>query len=731
MALALSKHVRLLLGGVICVAAATVCIVLFGPNLGKDRTQLIAQLQSPRPEERALAIKKLAAQNRAEDLVFFTAGAKDLSAIVRGEAAHALGQSADTRVVDLLGELLADPDEQVESKAALALAHFKSDKAKAYLTLQYSRQGRSTRLAIVEALRTAHVQHAMATAVSAEAKAIWDRNLGTLSEAGALAEQAAAAEELGRSGRPEAVAKLEQLAQQGQVMLAAAAVRGLGHAQDRSASPRIALLLGESHPELREASIDALRELGDPVAVQRLAAVALENSAASAAATRALVGFTRSPETDGALCQIAADGGEEAQSAAATAMAARGGCPMDAFLKRLPPAKRVGRLPDGRTKDAAEAALSAIAGLGPSAKDALPQVLPLLSDPDPRVRELAFRALAGVADSSTAKQVSLAFSEEQKRVEAGRADWVKPALPLQYTAGFEPAIRALSEPPATAKAIQRGADMRAKVAELDNQRAAAAGKILRQERAPHELVDDVLPAQLAPYAAGLIAMGAVHAPDARALLDGARDDDEVEVRTAAYLGLVGLGEGALKDAENGLFDSSLEVRNAVAEALGRAGRGGQGTLIDALPKLAGEKLSVLRALRGNALDASAVPVLLTLVQTGGAESVLAAHLLGEMKAKEAVPALLKIVDDPTAAAQREALWALGQIGDRQAAASVGRALASESAELRAAAAEALAQIGGPDQIEALEALEGDYDVRVRSATSAALAKLKPSTGSTK
>lgn len=725
MALASSKHVRLLLGGVVCVAAATLCLVLFGPRLGKDRTQLIAQLQSPRPEERALAIKKLAAQNRGEDLVFFTAATKDLSAIVRGEAANALGKSADPRVVDLLGELLADPDEDVESKAAMALAHFKNDKARAYLTLQYGRQGRSTRMAIVQALETANVKDAMATAVAAEAKATWGRNLTALSEAGALAEQAAAAEELGRSGRPDAVQKLEQLAKQGQVMLAAAAVRGLGHAQDPAVAERIALLLGESHPELREASFEALRELGNPAVAKPLTAVALEKSAASEAATRTLVSFPRSEETDAALCQVVLDGGEEAQATAGLAMAARGGCPLDELLKRLPSEKHTGRLYEGRTKLLAEAALHAVAGLGPTAKAAVPQVLPLLADPDPQVRALAFLALAGVGDPSTAEATAKAFAEEQKQVALARADWVTAPLPKTYGPGFEPEVRELSRSPAAVSAGKRSADLLEKVAALDNQRAAAAGKILRQERVPHELVDDLTAEQLAPYAAGLQAMGAVHAEGARELLDAARDDDAVQVRVAAYRGLVGLGDSALKDAENGLFDASMEVRTTVAEALGKAGKGGQAALLDALPKLAGEKLDVLRALDGTLLPASAAPVIAPLLRAGGAESSLAAHLLGQLKASAAVPDLLKIVEDPTAAAQREAIWALGQIADPKAATVVGHELLSESAELRAAAAEALAQLGGADQLAALRALEGDYDVRVRTAAKAALAKLSP------
>src|SRR5688572_31439605 len=108
-------------------------LVLASCRPGRD--QLLADLQSPRPETRALAVKQLADQGRPEDLPLFTQAAKDLTAVVRSEAALALGKSQDPRVVDLLGELLEDPDEQVQERAAMALSEVKGDKAKAYLTL--------------------------------------------------------------------------------------------------------------------------------------------------------------------------------------------------------------------------------------------------------------------------------------------------------------------------------------------------------------------------------------------------------------------------------------------------------------------------------------------------------------------------------------------------------------------------------------------------------------------
>ena len=63
----------------------------------------------------------------------------------------------------------------------------------------------------------------LAEVVAAESKAIWERNLLTLSE-GSLPERVGAAEELGRSGRPEAFNRLLPLVRDSQVVLAAAAL---------------------------------------------------------------------------------------------------------------------------------------------------------------------------------------------------------------------------------------------------------------------------------------------------------------------------------------------------------------------------------------------------------------------------------------------------------------------------------------------------------------------------
>ena len=202
--------------------------------------------------------------------------------VARGRAGEVIarGKTEDPRSVDLLGEALADPEEQVQQAAAAALASFRTDKARSYLTLQYSRRGHTTRMAIVRALKGTNIPGAMASVVVAEAKAIWDRTTKVLSD-GTLPERIGAAEELGRSGRPEAVNRLVPLLQDKHVALAAAAARGLGLAGDPRAVPALAALLDENYPDLREAACEALGRLGDPSALPKLLALAKEKSPTS------------------------------------------------------------------------------------------------------------------------------------------------------------------------------------------------------------------------------------------------------------------------------------------------------------------------------------------------------------------------------------------------------------------------------------------------------------------
>jgi HEAT repeat protein len=681
---------------------AFTAVVLGGCSSGRDK--LIADLQSARPEVRALAVKQLAEKFDSEDVGLFTQAARDPVAIVRAEAMTALGRSQDERVVDLLGEALGDSDELVQLKAAAALASFKSAKARGYLTLQYSRRGRSTRLAIVQALKGANIPGAMASVVAAEATAIWERNLKVL-QSGTLPERVGAAEELGRSGRPEAVNRLVSLLKDNQVVLAAAAARGLGYAQDTRAVPALTALLDENFPELREAACEALAALGDASALPKLLAVAQEKSPASPFATAAILALPKTPDTGKALCDLALTGSEQDVLAAGREMRRRGGCPVDPVAEKLKSA-------------APQAALAAIAAIGPSLKELAPKVTPLLTSTDPLTRKLAVDALAELGDPSTAAAVLKAWDTELRALEPVRSDWIPAELPTTFAPGFDPSQPLpIDDPSAVVKS--RTSELFRRVEALDAQRAQQAGKVLVKARPPREVIDDGTEEQLKVLASLVRALGRLKIDGARERVQPFTRDGSVSLRAAAWSALAALGE----DAKEGLVDGERAVQSATAQALVDSGPEGQRTVLNTIGQLAGDRTRLLEPLRGHVPPRDTAPVLVALIKEGGAEAALAAAILGEMQASEAVPALLALLEDQTAVARREVLFVLGRLRDPRAADVVARDLYSDRAEIRAAAADAVGQLGATQQLEAVDALKGDYYRAVRDAASAAVARL--------
>jgi HEAT repeat protein len=688
-------------------ALALVVFAAFAAGCPGGRDKLIADLQSPRPEVRALAVKKLGEKVDSDDVGLFTQAARDPVAIVRAEAMVALGKSQDPRVVDLLGEALADPDEGVELAAAASLATIKTDKARTYLTLQYSRRGRSTRVAIVQALKGINVPGAMASVVAAEASSIWERNLKVLTE-GSVPERVGAAEELGRSGRPDAVNRLVPLLKDNQVVLAAGAARGLGHAGDLRAVPALTALLDENFPELRDAACEALARLKDPSALPKLLAVAQEKSPTSPLATAAIMALPRTPETDKALCELVQGQGDAEVAAAGRELRRRGGCPSEALVERL------------KSPSTVNAALAAIAMLGPTLKDFAPRVTPLLGASDALTRKLAVDALFELADASAGPALLKAFDAELKALEPLRADWVASELPTQYAAGFDP-----DQPPNDADPAvivrMRTSDLFRRVQALDAERAKQLGKTLLQTAPPRELVDDTTEEQVKVLASLVRALGRLKVEGARERVEPFTREPSVALRSAGWVALAWLGG----DAKRGLFEADRTVQAATAQALVDSGEAGQRVVLGALTEIAADRSRLVDALRGTAPPADAAAPLVALVKEGGADAGQAALLLADMRATDAVPTLIAALNDPTSVARRDVLLALGRLRDARAADAVTRDLYSDSAEVRAAAAEALALLGAQQHLEAIDALKGDYYLRVREVASAAVNRLSP------
>lgn len=677
----------------------------FGCSGGRDR--LIADLQSPRPEVRALAVKKLAEKMDPEELGLFTQAARDPVAMVRAEAMAALGKSQDARVVDLLGEALADPDEAVELAAAASLATIRSDKARTYLTLQYSRRGRSTRVAIVQALKGINVPGAMASVVAAEASSIWTRNLKALTE-GSMPERVGAAEELGRSGRPDAVNRLVPLLKDNQVVLAAAAARALGHAQDVRAIPALLPLLDENFPELRDAACEALGRLKDPSALPKLVAVAGEKSPTSPLAVAAIMALPRSPETEQALCDLVSAQPDGDLAAAGRELRRRGGCPQENFTDKL------------KSPSTANAALAAVALLGPTLKDFSPKVAPLLMSNDAQTRRLAVDALTELGDPASGAALLKAWDAELKALEPFRADWVPAALPSQFAKGFDPEQPLDESDPAVVVRV-RTADLFRRVQALDAQRAKQLGKTLLEPNPPREFVDDTSEDQVKVLASLIKALGRLKVEGAREKVESFTHDNSPSLRGAAWAALAWLGA----DAHAGLFDTDRGVQAATAQALADSGPEGQRVVLTALSELAGDRSRLLDALRGSAPPREAAAPLIALVREGGGEAGQAALLLADMRATEAVPTLIAVLNDPTSVARRDVLVALGRIRDARAVDPVARDLFSDSAEVRSAATEALALLGAGQNLESIDALKGDYYLRVRESATATMNRLAP------
>jgi HEAT repeat protein len=686
--------------GLAFLAALALCACSGG------RDKLLADLQSPRPDERALAVKKLKEMNRSDDLVLFTQAARDPVAIVRAEAIDALAASQDTRVVDLLGELLSDDDEAVQARAAMALAHVGNEKARSYLMLQYGRRGRATRQAIVQALTATNVPGAMASVVAAEAKTIWERNLQTLQN-GTPPERVGAAEELGKSGRPEAVNRLVPLLKDGQVMLAAAAVRGLGNAGDMRAVGPISQLLTESYPQLREAACEALMKLKDPSALPRLLEVANERSSVSAFAVGAIVALPESPDTDKALCEVALSGAPAEAVAAGREMRKRKGCPIEPILEKL------------RAQSTTPNVLQAIAALGPTAHDALPKVTPFLTNSDANLRMLAVLAIAEIGDRSVAPQVQKAYDAEVKALEPQRARWISQPLPEKYGAGFDPAAPVDPNDPDAAMRLKQQ-DLFRRVQQLNEARAKESNRMLLSSKPPRELIDDATEEQLKVLAALIEALGRLQVENARFTVQPYTQESSPSLRAAAYVALAQLGPDGLKAARDGLIDAERTVQSASAAAFAQAGDEGQDALIQTLAQLTGDRSRLLDSLRDVKLGPRAVPMLVQVVNEGDAEAGTAALMLGRIGAKEAVDPLLKALGDPTFVARREVLLALGQLKDPRAIDVVGKDLYGESPDVRAAAAEALQSLGAGKFQDALLALKVDYYLNVRGAALKAL-----------
>lgn len=700
------------------IRAALALLAVAGCDRERDR--LIADLENPRPELRASALARLSAMEREEDLPHVLRRTSDTSAMVRRTAAEALGRTTDLRAIDVLGDLLGDSDDDVQAAAAASLARFKSDKARAYLLTAYGRRGPQTRAAIVRALGS----KAAADAVRYEADHLWERNLKVL-EQGSHAERVGAAEELGRSGRPEAVDRLMPLLGSDLVLLAASAARGLGAAADRRAVGPLANLLKESHSMLREAAAEALGALGDLQAIAPLEKAALEGGPAAAAAVVALGRLpAESPDVKRALCQVAtASATPEIAARAARLARPRGGCSATPIANRLAAGGA-----DARS------ALAALGALGPGTPGS-DRIAALLEAGDSATRIPAARALAerdAATDPSVRAALARVVKTEGERVGALRGKWIRVALPESFAEGYGPAEappESLDEHGHDGKGLK---DLLQMVKDADASRAKRMGVTVRDrvDAAPEELADDLGPDDTSLLAAALRALSRAKTPEVAGVLAGyARDPDE-SVRASALAGLALSGDAAsVPVAREGLDDPSAEVVAAVAQAFAKSGAAGAGELVAALTRRRAGRAEIARALGGSLLDFArggrsneAAAALSTLLAAGGEEAVEAAIALGKSAAAPAAAALVAHLKDSRAVGRLEAIEALGEIASPAATDVLVGELFHDRPEIRAAAVRVLMKVNAGALSPHLEALRQDYYGAVRRVADQAAAK---------
>lgn len=671
----------------------------------REHERLLKEFEtSKRTPVRAGALDRLAELNQDEDFHLFLKATRDPSPLVRRVAVKGLGRSGDAKAIDTLGELLGDPDYDVESEAAKSLSRFNTDKARAYLLSSYGRRDGPAREAIAVALGPA----GFSEAIRHEAKALWDRNIKAL-EAGGAAERVGAAEELGRSGRGEAVERLLPLLGDDWVLVAAGAARGLGAARDKRAVPSLVGVLKENLPALREATAEALGALGDPSAIPALEKVALEGGSGAVAAVHAIGQLAFVSEGRQSLCKVAAEGTLDVAALAARLSRRRQSCPAEPIVARL-----------GRGGADTLAALAALEGLG-AGDSASDRVAALLDSSDRTLKVAAARVLAALSGGSetTGTKVVKLLEAEAERLSLASQKWVKVKLPRTAR---DAKLEGVPGGPEHERAKKLN-DLMAKADALNEAKAQALGvKVLDLDAARGlDIVDDLAHGEDELLRLLVLVAGRLKAPGAQAVLERLVQDARASTRAAACEAIAFLvTPAALSASAKCLDDLDRSVLRATAHGLSISGAPEAASLLlKGLERPSSERLELVRAL-GEMKSREAAPKTAALLTTGGGESIEAAIALGRLGDPTYASALAEVLKDHTSPARLDIIQALGALGEPSVAGQLVSELYNERPEVRAAAARALGKLDRAKAGPTLEALRSDYYVEVRRAADEAL-----------
>ncbi len=311
-------------------------------------------------------------------------------------------------------------------------------------------------------------------------------------------------------------------------------------------------------------------------------------------------------------------------------------------------------------RDVRAAFLTAIGVIGPRAAEAVPTVRGLLKDDSPEIRILAleFLARATPRDDRLVADIAPLLKDSDPRVERRTVEVMRTLGPRGFKA----------MPEIVAKLDSKDPQVRlASVEFVESHGLAAAGAIPPLTR----LLDDPAPRVRMISARALGGMGRAAQP-AVARLTPLLTDQQVEVREAAMtaLGSLELDAEALRPLlAKALRDQSSDVRRAASRAILKLGPRGTVFIPDII-LLAEKKENVrsaerlLRRFERTGPDARSLPELTR--QLGHKEErvrLLAIKFLGiaGRNAREALPALERLRDDPSAEVRKQSQAACDRI----------------------------------------------------------------------
>jgi HEAT repeat protein len=334
---------------------------------------------------------------------------------------------------------------------------------------------------------------------------------------------------------------------------------------------------------------------------------------------------------------------------------------------------------DDSDRDVRAAFLTAIGYLGPRARDCAPAVRKLLRDPsaDIRIRAIEILAQAAQRDEQLVDDVSALIDDADPGVQKRAIDTVRASGPMGRKA----------LPVIAAKLRSSNLDVRVAAAEFVGSQGTAAAEALP---ALTELLDDASPKlrTIAAQTLGKLGKAAQPALERLTPFVGA---EQPELREAAItaLGSMELGAEALRPyLAKALTDENIDVRRAAGRAIGRLGPEGAIFVPDII-LLAAKKEGLrsaerlLRRFERKGPDLRSVPELVQqLEHKQEGVRLLAIKFLGlaGASAKDALPALERMREDPSAEVRKQAEAAAEQIKNNTGA---GQRKATEPDELPA------------------------------------------------